>query len=175
MVSGGMKQIKKYIKPGDVFVRLTVVARLGVINGCVCWLVRCVCGRYDTAITADLNRGHKKSCGCLQRDTIGSIGKEQIVHGNSRRTGITPEIRCWNLIKRRCYNKNSREYQYYGTKGKTVCERWLDKEHGSNNFLADMGAKPEPKSKYSIDRIDNDGNYEPGNCRWATMVEQRAN
>lgn len=76
----------------------------------------------------------------------------------------------WASMKTRCYNKNSNSYKYYGAKGITVCDRWL---HSFENFMADMGPKPGPS--YSIDRIDGSGNYEPGNCRWATKLEQQNN
>jgi len=80
------------------------------------------------------------------------------------------EYHVWEGIKQRCLNPNRRGYEYWGGRGITICERWLDFE----NFYADMG--PRPGAGYSIDRYpDNDGNYEPGNCRWATASEQQRN
>jgi hypothetical protein len=76
-------------------------------------------------------------------------------------------------MKQRCLNPHSKDYPSYGGRGITVCERWLDPEHGFENFLADVGPRPGPG--YSLDRIDNDGNYEPSNCRWATAKEQASN
>lgn len=81
----------------------------------------------------------------------------------------TPENRCWRNIRRRCNSVHRPSYKYYGGRGIKLCERWND----FNNFLADMGPRPGPE--YSVERIDNDGHYEPGNCRWATQAEQNKN
>jgi len=81
----------------------------------------------------------------------------------------SPEYRCWHLMLKRCQNPNAPNYSYYGARGITVCEAWQDYPA----FLSDMGRKP--SESHSIDRIDGDGNYEPGNCRWATKGEQRRN
>ena len=81
-----------------------------------------------------------------------------------------PERHAWQAMNRRCYNPKCPDYQDYGARGITVCERWRD---SFENFLADMG--PRPSSKHSIDRIDVNGNYEPSNCRWATLKEQLRN
>lgn len=84
----------------------------------------------------------------------------------------TSEYQAWRDLGQRCYNQNSRLYRYYGARGICVCERWRG-ENGFTRFIEDMGKKPSPE--FSIDRIDNDGNYEPGNCRWATKKQQRMN
>lgn len=98
-----------------------------------------------------------------------------VKHGMTK----TPEFRAWEGAKARCNNINNKDYHKYGGRIDpgpiTVCARWLDKENGFINFFTDMGEKPEPKHLYSIDRINNDGNYEPGNCRWATDYEQTHN
>lgn len=90
---------------------------------------------------------------------------------HNKRHGLTdtPENRCWRNIRRRCNSVHRPSYKYYGGRGIKLCERWDD----FNNFLADMGPRPGPE--YSVERIDNDGHYEPGNCRWATQSEQNRN
>lgn len=95
-------------------------------------------------------------------------------HGASKHGQWTPEYRSWIGLRQRCANPNNTAYRHYGGRGISVCDRWQG-ELGFAAFLEDMGEKPEPKRLYSIDRIDNDGNYEPGNCRWATMAEQQRN
>lgn len=86
-------------------------------------------------------------------------------HGWSR----TPENQCWRDIKQRCLNPKNKAFHHYGGRGITVCERWMDFQ----NFISDMGARP--SDKHSLDRIDNDGHYEPENCRWTTWDVQRRN
>lgn len=85
-------------------------------------------------------------------------------------------IPCWRSLKQRCFNPRDKDYKYYGGRGITVCARWCDGEHGKSGFqcfVEDMG--PKPSAAHSIDRIDSNGNYESGNCRWATASEQNRN
>jgi hypothetical protein len=89
-------------------------------------------------------------------------------HGHNKRGQITKTYRCWVDLRKRCFNPRRPEYPNYGGRGITVCERW----NSFPNFLADMGEMP---LGLSIDRINNDGNYEPSNCRWATRSEQMKN
>jgi hypothetical protein len=120
------------------------------------WHCRCDCGGERIVRGFSLRSGRSKSCGCFSRFTTR--------HGLSR----TRTYRVWQGIKQRCFNPQAKHYSYYGGRGITVCERWLIFE----NFYADMG---DPPPGLSLDRIDNNGNYEPGNCRWATAAEQLAN
>jgi len=91
-------------------------------------------------------------------------------HGEDRRGRVTAEYTAWISMKARCYNPHNSRYHVYGARGIAVCERWRD---SYSRFLEDMGRKP--SAAHSLDRVRSDGNYEPGNCRWATEVEQQNN
>jgi hypothetical protein len=122
---------------------------------------RCLCDCGIESIKYyDSIRWHKtKSCGCLGK----KIGETHGLHKSS-------EYGSWDGMKRRCYNKAAKDYIRYGARGIIVCDRWKD---SFENFFEDMGLKPTPQ--HSLDRINNDGNYEPSNCRWATPKEQANN
>jgi hypothetical protein len=151
---------------GQHFGRLTVVRRDGQDNGGqAVWLCKCDCGNEKSIRGYDLRSGAVKSCGCLLRE---SKAPTTFIHGHLRDGKQSREYRSWMAMMRRCFNPNFVHYSRYGGLGITVCERWRD----FRNFLADMGQRPEGKS---LDRINSDGNYEPGNCRWATALEQRHN
>jgi len=130
------------------------------------WQCVCDCGISVTVTSESLPSGHTKSCGCFSRDN--TIARSTI-HNHNRRGKRSPEYRAWAAMVRRCTNQKADNYERYGGKGVSVCDRWLDFQ----NFLADMGAKP--TAKHSIDRIDSSGNYEPENCRWATASQQCRN
>lgn len=126
----------------------------------------CDCGKETVVMSSDLRSGHTRSCGCLQAERTSTAN---LKHGHSMGTGKnSPTYRSWFAMKSRCTNPNNIGYEDYGGRGITVCDRWLE----FVNFLEDMGEKPKGKS---LDRIDNDGNYEPGNCRWADNITQANN
>jgi hypothetical protein len=132
-------------------------------NGNTLWKCHCECGNYKTIRGSSLVSGYTKSCGCLQKE---AIRKLLTVHGKSRTTEYSTYIHMLD----RCYNEANLSYRDYGGRGITVCPRWRE---SFENFVADMGNKPSPK--HSLDRINNGGNYEPNNCRWATQTVQNIN
>ena len=129
-------------------------------NGGWHWLCRCDCGQETVVLTSALTRGNTRSCGCLQRDVASKKATPNSIRPKQRRS---PTYITWAAMKRRC---QSREPKYHGVK---MCARWRSFAH----FLADMGERPPGKT---LDRWpDPAGNYEPGNCRWATSLQQRHN
>src|SRR6266508_728705 len=148
---------------GRKFGRLTVTGRAGNDgHGHAMWACLCECGTTITVARGALRTRETQSCGCLKRQRT---RETHTTHGQSN----SPEWRAWRNMRQRCKNRRHPKYRDYGGRGITVCDRWASFE----NFLADMGPKPSPA--HSIDRIDVNGNYEPGNCRWATPKEQRLN
>jgi hypothetical protein len=128
-------------------------------NGNIIWKCQCDCGNTVEIRSDYLRNNSTQSCGCIQKEKITKHG-----HGYG-----TPTYQSWQQLKSRCLNPNHNRYEDYGGRGIAVCERWLN---SFENFLEDMGEKPEG---LSIDRIDNDGNYEPSNCKWSTPKEQANN
>jgi hypothetical protein len=136
--------------------------------GKTCWLMQCDCGQQIVVLTDSLRRGITKSCGCLKIDLL---IKRSCQHGCSQRKNWTVEYRAWSCMLTRCYNEKCKDYPDYGGRGIRVCDQW---KKSFEQFFVDIGSKPSPK--HSLDRFPNmNGNYEPGNCRWATSVEQMHN
>src|SRR4029077_948970 len=148
---------------GETFGRLTVIARAP--NGPrfkTRWLCQCSCGAKNTVDATFLKRGLTISCGCQKYEPRKKPGHFR--HGLTN----SPTYRSWSGMWQRCTNPKNATYHLYGGRGIKVCDRWKTFEV----FLADMGVRP---AKTSLDRRDNDVDYQPGNCRWATAKEQRNN
>lgn len=126
------------------------------------WLCQCECGKQIEALSHALRTGNTRSCGCLKLERVRN--KIALRHGQ---TG-SREHRCWVAMRSRCHTTSNKDFAKYGGRGIRVCERWQRFE----NFFADMGLCP---AGYSIERIDNNGNYEPLNCKWIPMTEQSKN
>jgi len=138
---------------GKIFGRLEVITVSGVVNKATHWKCKCACGKEVVVLGSHLTSKQTQSCGC-----------SRVRHGMSytRTHGI------WCHINQRCFNVKCEDYKDYGGRGITVCERWLKFE----NFLEDMKECPEGKS---IERLDNNGNYEKSNCKWGDASEQARN
>lgn len=141
------------------------------------WKCVCDCGAVTTATGSHLRKGVKQSCGCLAREWAAKLGstpeyvakraKAVTTHGCKRKNAATPEYKTWLGMKRRCTDTKCKDYPNWGGRGIRVCSRW---DASFELFLADMGEKP--SSQHTIDRLDSGKDYEPGNCRWATLQEQ---
>lgn len=124
---------------------------------------KCSCGNGITARITKILNGHTKSCGCVR---INKIQKINLDHGYANKIS---EYHIWKSMNSRCNTPTNHAYEAYGQRGIKVCDRW--KSFG--NFIQDMGRRP--SKKYTLDRINNDGNYDPSNCRWATKKQQANN
>lgn len=132
-------------------------------NGRAHWNCKCACGSLFIAMGKHLRTGAVVSCGCFQAQRASECSR---AHGASK----TKLYKVWASMKQRCENPRNKSYKNYGARGISVCDAWSS---SFEKFLFDMGERPAPD--LSIDRINNDGDYEPGNCRWATAAEQRLN
>jgi hypothetical protein len=168
---------------GQKFGRLVVIkptdkrSHKGVV-----WYCLCNCGNNVFVISSRLRDRSKRSCGCLAEETRKKNGKKagltlgrcNATHKHSTGGKVTKEYRTWQGMKNRCFNLKDVNFKYWGGRGITVYEPWIHSFETFLQYLKDNNMYPKPKNM-SIDRIDNDGNYEPGNIRWATQKEQIAN
>lgn len=147
---------------GQVFGRWTVIGPVTRADRYRYWLCRCQCGTERAVFERSLRRGLSRSCGCIVKE--GWARPDKRTHGMS----TTPTFESWRSMKSRCHRRTDRSFAEYGGRGITVCAAWLTFE----GFLADMGERPKGTT---LERIDVNGHYEPGNCVWATAKEQGRN
>jgi hypothetical protein len=132
------------------------------------WLCKCNCGKEVVVTTAHLKSGHTKSCGCYAKEV-------SIQNGLKKKHGLIKIriYRIWSAIKTRCFNPKDEHFKDYGNRGITVCEEWQNSFQAFYDYVSQL---PHFNEKgYSLDRINNDGNYEPNNVRWATATQQNYN
>ena len=156
---------------GKTFGRLTVMYRHPVNTPAkkARWVCRCECGEEHTVVSGSLVSGRTRSCGCLEKEVLRDRLREQKTHGHSVRNSMTGTYRSWADMVKRCTNPKNWAWKYYGARGIRVCDRW---RYSFSAFLEDMGERPDG---LTLDRIDNEGDYEPSNCRWATRKQQSQN
>lgn len=132
-------------------------------------LCQCDCGGVASPLVQTLRSGDAVSCGCFNTAKAKTMNPAR--HGHAtRKDGVTPEYRAWSHMKGRCFDQNDKAYRYYGGRGITVHPEWID---SFDRFVNWIGLRPD--TRFSLDRVDNDGNYEPGNVRWATRKQQSNN
>lgn len=157
-------EMRKFSLVGQRFGKLVVVEPSYKRSNHRTWRCQCDCGKFITTPTSGtLRRGNTTSCGC-------SRGISNTKHGHARRGEFSSEYSSWAGMLARCRDPKHVSFRHYGGRGIVVCDAWRD---SFETFLADMGRRP--SAKHSLDRKNNDGNYEPGNVRWSTELEQAQN
>jgi hypothetical protein len=158
---------------GEVYGRLTVIAEASRNKwNQRQWRCRCSCSAGTIRIVphSALRSGNTRSCGCLQQETARKTVLGRTKHGHARKSGESPEYGVWLNMLRRCYDPANKRFNRYGGRGIRVFDAWCD---DFSAFLAHVGPRPDPS--YTLDRIDNDGGYEPGNVQWVDMTTQARN
>ena len=150
---------------GQRFGRLVIICMTKKRNqGAVIWKCQCDCGKITNVRSNSLRQGLTRSCGCLQKEMVAQIGISHRTHGDARRGKKTRLYWVWRSMKERCFNPNSISYKYYGGRGIKVCNEWLNSYANFRDWALTNGYV----NNLTIDRIENDGNYEPNNCQWIT-------
>lgn len=151
---------------GQKYGRLTVESLAGQRKYHILWNCICECGGSAVVATTHLRSGHTKTCGCAYLESSSATAKKNAKHGMH----LTPEYQVWHSMLGRCFNQNDKKFSLYGGRGISVCEEW---RKSFIPFFEHVGYRP--SNEYSLDRINGNKGYEPGNVRWATITEQNNN
>jgi hypothetical protein len=156
--------MKRIDLTGRRFGRLLVQSYEKTVKGVCYWVCRCDCGGFKIIASSSLRYGLTNSCGCLSKEFTST---RSTIHGEARKT---KEYKTWEGIKSRCYTQSDKRYYCYGARGIKVCARW---KKSYEAFLMDMGRAP--TKRYSIERINVNGDYSPSNCKWIELPDQSNN
>lgn len=155
---------------GVRFGRLTALEICGIDKtGSTKWKCICDCGNTKIVCASSLKKGNTKSCGCLAKEVSRELAKNLPRYKHGKR--YTKLWYVWQGMKQRCFNSNNKNYKYYGERGITICDEWKNDFNAFYEWAITNGYT----DNLTIDRINNDGNYEPSNCRWVTNAEQQKN